>query len=614
MTERRPDALAAAVRACEGAAREEPDTARFPHRIGLALLALGRPAEARAPLARAMEHGYAGGYREIALGRAEGTFAPAWPKDEADAISIASEGIARTGSPELKRVLGSLLLRVAPSSGGDAARGEALLRDALAADNQAAAADLAESRASRVPDGIESKLDNAGLRPLLEGAVAAGSRTAAYVYGRLLDHGTGLPQDLPAARRLYLLAAERGDMRAMQELAAMMRLGDGGEKDIDGQRRWLARASALGSLKARQNLANSFLDETPTRSDTGIVFLERLADDGSVDAARGLGIRFQEGHGVMRDYARALVWFRRAADAGDGRAMKQIGQAYDDGEGVPVDHAEARRWYDRAREKGVAEAYTAIGMQYDHAQGVPRDYARAFEWYRQGAEHGASAAMNNLGYAYANGRGVPVDLKQAVRWYQAAVDQNDRTAQLNLANLYFKGRGVAQDKVRGLKLLQQAAEQGLPQALNDLALMEYRRPGGSGARAVNLLRQAAAAGAAVAYNNLGMALTQGWDGAPDYVEASYWFRQSIDHRSDLDPLAFSESQFQLGYNLLTGRGGTEDVPAARALILAAAQARNPTALAFLTRASKAMKAMPGKRTAPGKVVRKGGAGPRSRHR
>ncbi len=99
VTERRPDALAAAVRACEAAAREEPDTARFPHRIGLALLALGRPAEARAPLARAMEHGYAGGYREIALGRAEGTFAPAWPKDEADAISIASEGVARTEVP-----------------------------------------------------------------------------------------------------------------------------------------------------------------------------------------------------------------------------------------------------------------------------------------------------------------------------------------------------------------------------------------------------------------------------------------------------------------------------------------------------------------------------------
>ena len=334
------------------------------------------------------------------------------------------------------------------------------------------------------------------------------------------------------------------------------------------------------------------------------MLLEQLAESGSVEAAHGLGVRFQDADGVATDYALAMQWFRRAADAGDGRAMNQIGEIYDYGQGVSIDHVEARRWYDRALGKGIAAAYTAIGMQYDHAMGVSRDVFKAFGWYRQGAEHGAIESMNNLGFAYANARGVKRDLRSAIRWYQAAVDRNDRTAQLNLSKMYLDGLGVPKDPMRGLALLEQSAEQGLPQALNDLALLERKRPTGSGARAIELLRRAAAAGAAVAYNNLGMALTNGWDGKPDFVEATYWFRRSIEHASDLDPLALSESQFQLGTNLLLGRGVARDERAGKALILAAAKARNPTALNFLRKTPSAISGAQTRRHIPTRSARK----------
>ncbi|MFC5554207.1 tetratricopeptide repeat protein [Methylobacterium iners] len=579
----RSEALEAVVQACGSEARAEPNEARYAHRAGLALSALGRGAEAVVPLTRAMELGYAGGYLAVAEGRANGTFGPAPPKDARASLAVGMEGIARNGSPEIKRGIGNLLAH-SDTPVRDRARGRRLIEEAAAAGHPSAAADLAQVLAQN--EG--SARDATRIRTLLEGAVAGGSRRAALLYGRLLHNGMGLHHDPAAARRLYLLAAERGDVEGMTSVAAMMREVDGGPKDIEGQRRWLGRASALGNLEARRALGNSYLDEEPSRGTLGLVLLEQLAEGGSVEAAHGLGVRFQEAYGVLRDYRSALKWFRQAAEAGDGRAMKQLGVIYDEGQGVPIDHAEARRWYDRAREKGVAEAYTAIGMQYDHAMGVPRDLARAFDWYRQGASHGAAASMNNLGFAYEQGRGVRKNLKEALRWYEAAVAQDDRTAQLNLANLYFNGRGVAKDRVRRLKLLQRSAEQGLPQALNDLALMEMRRPSGSGTRAVELLRQAATGGAAVAYNNLGMALMQGWDAAPDHVEATYWFRRSVERASDLDPMALSESQFQLGYNLLIGRGVARDSKEGWALILAAVEARNPTALSFVAKSGRRM--------------------------
>ncbi|CAO4147510.1 hypothetical protein GPNCGGLF_LOCUS2663 [Methylorubrum aminovorans] len=581
VTEGRNAALEAAATVCAAA---EPAEAGASYRLGLAFKALKRKDAALAAFRRAKERNYPGGYDAIAEGRFDGLYGPALPKDPSAGLAVLSEGVARTGHPELKRYLARNLASAEPPL-RDSARALTLLEQAARAGHAPAKADWAR-RIAEEADGQPAP-DEARIRALLEEAVASGSRHAAFVYGQLHDRGIGLKRDLAAARRFYLLGAERDSIAAMLELAGMMRDGEGGPVDIAGQRRWLLRASGLGNATATFALANSHIDNAPTNVTLGLVLLERLAEGGSIEAAHGLGVRYQDAGGVVRDYALAMKWFRRAAEAGDGRAMHQIGTIYDYGQGVPVDHAEARRWYDRAAAKGVAAAYTAIGMQYDHARGVPRDLAEALAWYRKGAERGSAASMNNIGYAYMAGRGVTRDDGQAVRWLEQAVAKNDRTAKLNLANLHFKGRGVKKDPIRGLTLLQEAAEQGLPQALNDLALMEMERPQPNGARAVRMLRQAAVDGAAVAYHNLSMALIQGWDGVPDDAEANYWFRQSIDNRSDIDAAAYSESQFQLGRNLVAGRGIARDVEGGLALIRASAAARNPRAMSFLRTAGQA---------------------------
>jgi TPR repeat protein len=580
VTENRNTALEEAVAACTAAVAAAPAESSSLYRLGLSLAALERRPEALAAFTRAKDLGFSGGYDAIAEGRFEGLYGEDLPKDLAAGFAVIREGIERTGHPELKRGLAMALARAEPPH-RDSAQALVLLDQAARAGHGPAAADLAQLLAEGADGSLEP--DTPRIRSLLDAAVAAGSRRAMFVYAHLLDKGPALPQDLVTARALYMRAAEAGSISGMLEAAGMMRAGEGGPVDVESQRRWLVRASGLGSRPARLALATSHIDMEPTNTRLGLVLLERLAEDGYSEAAHELGVRYQDAVRVQRDYLLALKWFRRAAEAGDGRAMKQIGKLHDYGEGVAVDHAEARRWYDRAAAKGVASAYTAIGMQYDHAMGVTRDLAEALVWYRRGAERGSAASMNNLGFAYQTGRGVRRDDAEAARWLQKAVDQNDRTAKLNLANLHFAGRGVPQDQVRGLVLLQQSAEQGLPQALNDLALLEMERSRGSGERAVRMLREAAVGRAPVAYHNLGMALIQGWDGTPDYQEANYWFRQSVDNRSDIDPGAYSESQFQLGRNLVRGIGITRDRDEGLRLIRAAASARNPRAQAYLVR-------------------------------
>ena len=47
---------------------------------------------------------------------------------------------------------------------------------------------------------------------------------------------------------------------------------------------------------------------------TAIRLWRSLADQGEVDAQYNLGVMYDKGQGVTRDYAIAVSWFRKAAD------------------------------------------------------------------------------------------------------------------------------------------------------------------------------------------------------------------------------------------------------------------------------------------------------------
>ena len=73
---------------------------------------------------------------------------------------------------------------------------------------------------------------------------------------------------------------------------------------------------------------------------------------GKTAAMDNIGLLYEVGLGVHRDYAEAMRWFRKAADAGDTMAPVYVGNMYRDGEGVPADPAEARRWFAKSAKAG----------------------------------------------------------------------------------------------------------------------------------------------------------------------------------------------------------------------------------------------------------------------
>src|SRR5437764_13404599 len=77
--------------------------------------------------------------------------------------------------------------------------------------------------------------------------------------------------------------------------------------------------------------------------------------------------------------AESLEKLRARAEQGDADAQYKLGMAYDNGEGVPRDFVEAMRWWHKAADQGYVMSQFILGfVYYTNA----KDYPEALRWYR----------------------------------------------------------------------------------------------------------------------------------------------------------------------------------------------------------------------------------------
>ncbi len=195
--------------------------------------------------------------------------------------------------------------------------------------------------------------------------------------------------------------------------------------------------------------------------DLDVAQLRGLAERGNADAQAELGVRYEVGLGVDRDYGEAVTWYRRAAEQGHAHGQSGLGAMYGSGRGVSRDDAEAVRWYRLAAEGGHVVAQFRLGAHYAGGRGVSRSDAEAVLWYRLAADQGNLEAQHNLGRMYREGRGVQRNLATAVRWIRRAAEQGKMYAQSTLGEMFRDGIGVSQDDEEAVRWFRRSAEQGL---------------------------------------------------------------------------------------------------------------------------------------------------------
>jgi TPR repeat protein len=258
-----------------------------------------------------------------------------------------------------------------------------------------------------------------------------------YQRGEDSHYGKDGPPDYAAARKWYEKAAERGHMKAQNNLGVLYEVGLGVQQNFQTAREFYLAAATQGHAAAQNNLGVMCELGRGAEPDylEALDWYDKAASRGHIAAQFNLGTLYEHGRGVTQDYARARVWYENAAVKGHARAQYALARLCELGLGQLVDYPKARYWYERAASQGSAAAHCALGVLDELGQDTAPNLTRARAHYEDAARLGHARAMFYLGELHESGRGVPTNLTYAIKLYTDAATAGDGRARQALARL-----------------------------------------------------------------------------------------------------------------------------------------------------------------------------------
>jgi TPR repeat protein len=199
-------------------------------------------------------------------------------------------------------------------------------------------------------DGFGVQQDTATAINWFYRAARMGHAMAAVEVGNSYYTGRGSGEDHVAAFNWYLRAADAQIPIAQRYVGYMYERGDGVTGSGPDAVTWYRRAAMQGDAAAMMLLGRHLrLMTSDEDKATGIRWLQRASERGSVDAQVDLALAYENGEdGLPQDDQQAAQWLGEAAKQGDAFAQVQLGELYQRGSGVDRDLDQARRLYMQA--------------------------------------------------------------------------------------------------------------------------------------------------------------------------------------------------------------------------------------------------------------------------
>lgn len=153
--------------------------------------------------------------------------------------------------------------------------------------------------------------------------------------------------------------------------------------------------------------------------------------------------------GIARDQEGGVRYIRLAAEKGHEEALAALGLAYEQGRAVPRDYEKANHYYLAATNKGNWRAsFLHVRLNFEKRRSdvvdrmgaleLPEDFNAIFDWYFANRATRDPAIMNNLGYAYWNALGTERSDGLATIWTVAAAKAGSAIAKGNAKNMFAK--------------------------------------------------------------------------------------------------------------------------------------------------------------------------------
>jgi TonB family protein len=169
-----------------------------------------------------------------------------------------------------------------------------------------------------------------------------------------------------------------------------------------------------------------------------------------------------------RDYELALQLSRRAAALGDAEGQHDTADMLRYGRGAPKDPAEAFKLFCLAANQGDGYAAHKAGRMLSHGELGENNFTEARRWFDRAVELGHRDSMIEIGLQYFEGRGRPVDNKEAFIWFERAANAGADWAQNQVGSMLQLGVGVDRDDAKAVGWFQAAVKQKYPPAFTCL--------------------------------------------------------------------------------------------------------------------------------------------------
>ncbi len=117
------------------------------------------------------------------------------------------------------------------------------------------------------------------------------------------------------------------------------------------------------------------------KAETAFEKTQALAYQGNATAQTSLGIMYENGQGVIKDYQQAVYWYEKAAKQGYVLAINWFKKAADQ---------------DSRADEGDAEAQHNLGVMYYFGQGLPQSYKKAYMWANIAASNGEESHIKDF--------------------------------------------------------------------------------------------------------------------------------------------------------------------------------------------------------------------------
>lgn len=176
-------------------------------------------------------------------------------------------------------------------------------------------------------------------------------------------------KDFKTAAEWYELAAIAGLVKAQIRAGDNCMFGVGVPKDEQKARTWYHEAAEQGDLVAQMRLAEALSHDDATQA---VYWYRKAAKQGSASAMFSLGVQYEKGEGVGKNYGLAAYWYRSATEQGKGipqcHAACCLGDMY-------LKYRDAKGWKTDERQNPFRQ------WAYEHGEDARKDAEQAAYWY-----------------------------------------------------------------------------------------------------------------------------------------------------------------------------------------------------------------------------------------